>query len=384
MKHKINSFCCQSKSIKPRIGLDFHVVDGIYQGSRTHVLELFSEVIRLSPDISFFLFLEKTDSLLAISPSFALPNVEIVYMPHANPIKRLCWQLPMLQRKYRLDILHTQYIIPIINNCKGIVTIHDILFESHPQYFSSLFRFRSKILMRLSARRSSHVFTVSEYSKNEMINRYQIAHEGISVLYNGVDNKRFFVGNDGVEVISKRGLTSKRYLLSVGRLEPRKNHVNLLKAFALTRSTGMPLVIVGQPHFGYDSIYQTITDLNIQEKVIIINNVMDEKLPAFYRHAKVFVYPTWAEGFGMPLLEAMASGVPVISSNTTSIPEVVGDSGILVDPGDVDAIATAINDLISDKKLYSETSHRGIERAAMFRWDIPAEKVRNVYFSCLQ
>ena len=143
----------------PRIGIDFHVVDGIYQGSRTHVIDLFSEVIRISPDIHFVLFLANTDFLKKFSPVFSAANVELVHMPHTNPIKRLCLQLPIYQRKYRLDILHTQYILPIPSLAKGIVTIHDVLFESHPEYFTPLFILRSRILVRLSAWRAQHIFT---------------------------------------------------------------------------------------------------------------------------------------------------------------------------------------------------------------------------------
>ena len=302
-------------SIKiPRVGIDFHVVDGIFQGSRTFVLELFSEVIRISPDVHFVLFLENTDLLRAFSPIFTENNVELVYMSHANPIKRLCWQLPLLQRKYRLDIIHNQYILPIPCFSAGILTIHDILFESHPQYFKLLFKIRSSILVRFSAWRAKHIFTISEFSKREIISRYGIRPDNITMIYCGVDKTRFFEGDAGLDIVESRGFDSKGYLLSVGRLEPRKNHVALLRAYAKLHSVQLPLVIVGQPDFKFDEVYQVIQDLNLESRVHILSDVKDDELPAFYRHAKLFVYPSWAEGFGMPPLEAMASGVPVISS----------------------------------------------------------------------
>lgn len=366
-----------------RVGIDFHVIDGIFQGSRTHVLELFSEVIRISPDIRFFLFLENTDLLRAVSPSFALPNVGIVHMPHTNPIKRLCWQLPVLQRKYRLNILHTQYILPISIFSVGIVTIHDILFETHPQYFTSLFRIRSRVLMRLSAWRASHIFTVSEFSRQEMLTHYRVAPEKISVIHNGIDEIRFYAGEAGKEIIESRNLVSKGYLLSVGRLEPRKNHVALLRAYARLQATTLPLVIIGQLHFGFDEVFQVIRDLHLESRVHILSDVKDDELPAFYRHAKLFVYPTWAEGFGMPPLEAMASGVPVISSNSTSIPEVVGDAAVLIDPGDIDALVNAMDHLLTDQEFYSDMQRRGIKQVKAFQWGVAAEKVRAVYLSVL-
>lgn len=360
-----------------------HVVDGIFQGSRTHVLELFSEVIRISPDIHFVLFLEHTDLLRAFSPIFIAPNVELVRMPHTNPIKRLCWQLPMLQRKHRLDILHTQYILPIPSFSAGMVTIHDILFETHPQYFAPLFRLRSRILMRLSARCASHVFTVSEFSRQAMLSRYRIAPEKISVIHNGVDETKFYAGDTGRDIIESRGLFSRGYLLTVGRLEPRKNHVALLRAYAKLESVQLPLVIIGQPHFGFDEVFQAIRDLHLESRVRILSDVKDEELPAFYRHAKLFVYPTWAEGFGMPILEAMASGVPVISSDSTSIPEVAGDAAVMVDPGDIDALAKAMEHYISDQKFYCEMQLRGLRQVEVFQWRTAAESVRSEYLSAL-
>jgi glycosyltransferase involved in cell wall biosynthesis len=366
-----------------RVGIDFHVVDGIFQGSRTHVLELFSEVIRISPDIHFVLFLENANLLRLFSPIFSAANVELVHMPHANPIKRLCWQLPMLQRKYRLHILHTQYILPIPCFSAGMVTIHDILFETHPQYFAPLFRIRSSILMRLSARRASHVFTVSQFSRQEMLSRYRNKPGKISVIHNGVDEARFYSGDEGRNIVEGRGLIAKGYLLTVGRLEPRKNHVTLLRAYAKLKNSTLPLVIIGQPHFGFDEVFQVIQELNLEERVHILSNVKDDELPAFYRNAKLFVYPTWAEGFGMPPLEAMASGVPVISSDSTSIPEVVGDAAVLVSPGDIDALAKAIDHFLSDQVFYVDMQQRGLMQVKAFQWSAAAEKVRAVYLDTL-
>lgn len=366
---------------RPRIGIDFHVVDGIFQGSRTHVLELFSEVIRISPDMQFFIFLENTDFLKKFSTVFSAPNVELIRMPHVNPIMRLCWQLPMLQAKYKLNILHTQYILPAPGFYAGVVTIHDVLFESHPQYFPFLFRLRSNILMRLSALFSRHIFTVSEFSRAEIMSRYKTPQHKISVIYNGFEKSRFYAGDDGQEIVEKRGLISKGYLLSVGRLEPRKNYLTLIRSYARLLDVKLPLVIIGQPHFGFDEVFQTIRKLNLENRIIVLSDIQDHELPAFYRHAKLFIYPTWAEGFGMPLLEAMASGVPVISSNTTSIPEVVGDAGILVDPNDFLALGNVIQRLLSDNQLYQEIKEKGFQRVKLFTWHESAQIVRKVYES---
>lgn len=365
-------------SFVKRIGIDFHVVDGIFQGSRSHVLELFLRVIRICPDIEFYLFLEKTDALREVSPDFLLPNVNLVCMGHANPVKRLCMQFPRVQKGFKLDLLHTQYVSPVPSFCKTVITLHDILFESYPQYFNSFFNIRSKLLMRISAFRSSHIFTVSKFSKNEIATRYGVSEKGITVIHNGVDQQKFYPGTDDAQVVVNSGLKSGEFILTVGRLEPRKNHMSLIKAYAQL-DTKLPLVIIGQRHFGYQDIEKNISELGLTSRVLLLDAILDKDLSAYYRHAKIFVYPTWAEGFGMPVIEAMASGVPVITSNTTALPEVIGNAGLLIDPADVLGLRNAMATLLNDDLLAMEFTRKGLARADMFNWDASARKVKYVY-----
>jgi glycosyltransferase involved in cell wall biosynthesis len=362
-----------------RVGIDLHVVDGKFQGSRTHVIELFSRVIAISPDIEFFLFLAEPEILKAYRPEFSLPNVHTVQMPCANPLVRLAWQLPQMQRRYALDLLHTQYILPLPCLSPGVVTIHDVLFESHPEYFGAFFRFRSKLLMRLSSRQAAHIFTVSEFSKAEIVRRYGIDPARVSVIHNAADRARFHPGVDGENIVRRRGLSSGGYLLTVGRIEPRKNHDRLLRAYALLKGNVPRLVIVGQKDFGVTGLDDLAADLGITENVVFIEDATDDELPALYRHARLFVYPAVAEGFGMPPLEAMASGVPVVSSNTTAIPEVIGDCGVLVDPYDVSSLAHGMQSLLDDDERRSKLALRALDRAHVFEWEGAARKVLERY-----
>jgi glycosyltransferase involved in cell wall biosynthesis len=363
----------------PRIGIDLHVVDGIYQGSRTHVLELFSRVVSRCPEFEFFLFADGIDAIRKFSPRFQLPNVHFVRMPESNPVKRLGWQLPRLQKEHRLDLLHCQYIAPPVLSCRSLVTIHDILFESHPQYFSRLFTLRSRLLVRLSASRAAHIFTVSNFSRGQIEKLYKIHSDSITVIPNGVDMDRFHPGEDGAELTEHLGLQSKNYILTVGRLEPRKNHIGLLKSYALLHNPKPPLVVVGQKHFGFDEMLRYVTESGIEKSVRFLEHVDDEALPALYRHARLFVYPTWAEGFGMPVLEAMASGVPVISSDNTSLPEVVGEAGVLVKAGDIQALASHMQQLLDNPALAERLSRNAQEQAKLFTWERAADRVGDVY-----
>lgn len=364
---------------RPRIGIDLHVVDGLYQGSRTHCLELFSRVIQLTPECDFFLFLDQPSTIRQFSESFSLSNVRIVRMAHASPAKRLLIQLPQLARRAQIDLLHTQYIIPPLSRCQTAVTVHDVLFESHPEYFNKLFVTRSRLLVRRSVRRSTEIFTVSDFSKEQIANCYGISRDRIHTIFNGVDAKRFFPGAQGQEVISRTGLISGEYFLSVGRLEPRKNYAGLLKAWAAIPSPRPRLVIVGQRHFGYDEALRLRESLGLMADVLLLGDIPDEQLPVYFRHAKGFVYCSWAEGFGMPLLEAMASGVPVISSSTTALSEVCGDAAILVSPEDTLAIRNAVLAVNNESYLRARLIQLGLERIKNYTWTNAAKAVRKVY-----
>lgn len=362
-----------------KIGVDLHVVDGMFQGSRTHVLELFSRVAALCPEYEFFGLLDNVEAFKKNYPAFNIPNFKLVHMPHTGSIKRLMWQLPKLQRQLKLDLLHTQYIVPLPSLSHTMVTIHDVLFESHPEYFTVIFRLRSRILMRLAAYLATHVFTVSNYSKQEICQRYSLTSDKVSVTFNGADFNRFYPGNDGVEFVEKRGLQSGKYFITVGRLEPRKNHVTLLKAYSKLGEKAPRLVIVGQKDFGFEAIFEEIADSKLRERVLVIEDAGDKELPALYRHGLAFIYPSLAEGFGMPPLEAMASGLPVIVANNTALTEIVGNAGLLIASKDVESLSKAMLDVANDAVLRNKLVAAGLKQAQKFMWNDPAQIVADRY-----
>lgn len=349
-----------------RIGVDFHVFDGKFQGSRSHLLGIYAELVALLPQHQFYFFLEQTQALGDLIP-FQRDNITMVHMPHANALMRLGWQLPRLRRQYKLDIFHTQYVIPFWPAKGNAVTIHDILFEPFPEFFTPIFVLRSRVLMRWAAKRTEMLFTVSDYSKQEIVLRYGVAASKIHVVHNAVSTQNFFAGSEGIEYVRARGLQSGAYFITVGRIEPRKNHANILKAYA-TLQGPPPLVIVGQRDFGYGDFETALAALPTSHHVILLSDVGDAELPALCRHALAFIYPSLAEGFGMPPLEGLASGVPVITSSTTAIPEVVGDAAILIDPTSPDQLAEALAKVCSDGSLRAGLITKGIERAQQFTW----------------
>lgn len=361
-----------------RIGVDFHVFDGKFQGSRSHLIGIFGELTRICSEFDFVFLLEQTDALGRL-PGFAEPNVQRVHMPHANPLVRLGLQLPRLRRELGLDLVHTQYVIPLQPARGNAVTIHDVLFEPFPQFFGRLFVLRSRALMRWSARKADLLFTVSDYSRDEIASRYGVPAANIGVLHNAVDRSVYFPGEAGAELVRARGLTPGGYLLTVGRIEPRKNHAALLRAYRQLPGTPPPLVIVGQRDFGYGDFEAELALLPAGRTVHLFSDVGDAELPALYRHALLFAYPSFAEGFGMPPLEALASGTPVITSDSTAIPEVVGDAGVLIDPTDSNALQTAIARLLAQPELRAGLVQRGLARAEAFTWRRSAEVLAAAY-----
>lgn len=363
----------------PRIGIDFHTYDGIFQGSRSHLLGIYQEAIALAPDLRFVFLLHEVERLRSEYPAFAAPNVELAPMPPVHGLARLGWQLSWQQRRHRLDLLHVQYRLPLLALGDCACTIHDTLFETHPQYFTPSFVRMSRLTSRHAVRNARILFTVSEFSRFEIARLYGVNPARVEVTTNGIDTRRFQPGRHGSERVRAHGLEPGAYLCTVGRLEPRKNHLNLLRAYALLAEPRPTLAIIGQRDFHSEPIFQLARTLGLQGQVHFLQKVPDADLPALIRHAAVFVYPSHAEGFGMPVAEAMASGVPVVSSNTTSLPEVAGDAALTADPQEPAQIASAIAWLLADPALRAAAIERGLQQAARFSWRASAEVLVAAY-----
>lgn len=361
-----------------RIGIDLHVVTGKFQGSRTHVIELFSRVVAHCPEARFFCLVEDVEAFGRDYPRFARPNVELIRLPACGPVRRLGLELPRLHRALRLDLLHMQYVVPVTTR-RCAVTIHDVLFESHPEYFGTWFRLRSRVFMRLASLVATDVFTVSDFSCRELAWRFRLDPRRICVIANGVDCQRFRPGADGIETIARLGLDPGGYILSVGRLEPRKNHLTLLEAYKSLGPGAPKLVLVGQRDFGFKPLFRALQDPVLAGRVLVLENVTDDQLPALYRHCALFAYPSFAEGFGIPPLEAMASGAPAIVADNTSLTEVAAGACVLVKAEDAQGWARAMRHYLESEPLRRTHAAAGFERARAYDWETAAALVAGRY-----
>ena len=367
---------------RPRIGLDLHFVDGRVQGLRTHCVEMFSRVVRATPEIDFYCIMAKTELLQ--KEGFTSPNVIPVRIRRASHIERYGFAIASAARKHKLDLLHCQFSAPPIVPCRTAITIHDILAKTHPEYFGRIYRLLASISQTIAVRHASQIYTVSEYCRQEIARVYKISEGKVTVLLNGVNTERFTPSLGAVyNEVERYGLVPAGYILTVGRLEPRKNHRRIFQAYAKLPPARPPLVLVGQKDFGYQGALKTIEELGIQNEVRILQDVGDDELPKIYRNAKIFIYASLAEGFGMPVLEAMAAGVPVVTSNNTALVEVAGDAAVLVDATSVDSIAKALEDLLRDPTARENLIRRGREHLQRFTWDRSAELLRKSYFNLL-
>ena len=363
---------------RPRLGVDFHTFDGIYQGSRSHLLGLYRQAVALAPDVDFLFFLAQPAQLLRTHPEFDLPHVRLIGMPHRPGMWRLLWQLPALQRRHRLDLLHLQYRLPLRPAGRCLCTLHDVLFETHPEYFGRLFAHMARMSARHAVAGAALTLTVSEYSRREIARHYGIDAKRIVLTRNAVDLRRFRPLDDAsppaeargaAQALARHSLQSGGYLLSVGRLEPRKNHLTLVRAYARLGGDAPPLIIVGQRDFAFSRVFDLIRELDLGGRIRVLEDVDDADLPVVLRHARLMAYPSSAEGFGMPVLEALASGVPVITSDTTSLPEVAGGAAWLVPPLDVERLAAALREALAEPaQTRAARIEQGLHHARSFSW----------------
>jgi glycosyltransferase involved in cell wall biosynthesis len=360
-----------------RLGLDIHQIGARQTGNETYLRNLLEQFSALSEPHDLRLY--HTGSVT--SPDPAWRGVLRQIKPH-TPFLRIPFSFPAALWTDKVDLAHFQYVAPPVCPCPTVVTVHDISYEFLPQFFRTAERLRMKALIPPSARRAREVLTVSEYSRRQLIEHYRLSPDKVTATLLGVSPRFRVIADEGwLDAQLARFDLRTPYLLGVGNLQPRKNLPRLIRAFARLKAKGLPhqLVLVGQAAFRGHEVEAEIASRGLQNDVLLTGYVTEDELIALYNRATAFSYPSLYEGFGLPVIEAMACGVPVVTSNVSSIPEVAGDAAVLIDPQSEDELYCALMDVLSDPDRQRSMREKGLNRVPLFDWRKTAQQTLDIY-----
>jgi glycosyltransferase involved in cell wall biosynthesis len=318
---------------------------------------------------------------LRLPPNF---TVRPSRLPTINPRVRIPWEqllAPLLLRLGRADVYHgVLNVVPLVCPVPSIVTIHDLSAFLFPQTFRRVNRAYTQWAIRVACRRATRILAVSEATKSELVRWLGVAPERVVVTYDACEERFAPPAPAAIEAFRRRAGLPERFILFVSTLEPRKNVPTLLDAYArIAAAADAPLIIGGSKGWLYEPIFAKVEALGLSDRVRFVGFIDGADLPLWYAAATVFTLPSLYEGFGMPLLEAMACGTPVVTTTSSSLPEVVGDAGLTVPPTDADALGAALLRALTDIDLRAEMRERGLRQARRFSWRATAERTLAAY-----
>jgi len=378
-----------------RVGIRAHALDDQVGGHANYIRNVIRALATIDPEGDYTLFLNTP------LPKGAIPGTEhmrhVVVPPRNVRVRMPYWRhgltftdmiVPtgaesLALVRERIDVVHGQLAAPLLFGSRLVLTLHDIAYERYPQFFAPDIVTKLRVRVPLTVRHAAAILTDSEFSKRDIMQRYQVPSERIVVAPLAA-NPIFHPVHDAARLaaVRERHRTSMHFILCVGDLQPRKNLKTLIDAYVRLRRTDTirhKLVLVGRKAWLYDDIFAVARASSYADDLVFTGYVSDDDLVALYNAADLFVYPSIFEGFGLPPLEAMACGTPAVTSNSSSLPEVVGDAALMVDPLDAEALASAIAMALGDANLHAQLSMQGLQRAAMFSWEATARTVLDVY-----
>jgi glycosyltransferase involved in cell wall biosynthesis len=343
---------------EPLVVIDADVLGRRRTGDESYVSALLAELGKLDHGLRL--------EAVTRRPDLVPEGVEPVTLEASSQMLRMGFGLPRLLRRLRPCVAHFQHVVAPQCPCPAVVTIHDLSFERHPELMSRRDRFVFRTMVPRSVRRAARVLAVSESTKRDLIEHYRVSEERIVVTPNGVDSLFRPEGDrrDGAP-----------YALFVGTLQPRKDPIAALEALALVGGD-LRLILVGPDKGSGDEARRTASKLGLNGRVEFAGHVEQQELAELYRGAACLVFPSRYEGFGLPVVEAMASGTPVVATTAGSIPEVAGDAAVLVEPGDSVALAGGIERALADRERLVRA---GLKRAQLYSWVETARRTLAVY-----
>ena len=365
------------------IAIDAHSVGNQLAGNETYAVNLIEALAEVDQSNQYTLYVTRQSAIDRFANRW--PNFKIKRMVPHTPLVRIPVTLSAELRRNPVDVLHVQYTAPPLAPCSVVATIHDLSFEHLPETFNRRSRAQLRLTVRRTARKAAQILTLSEFSRRDIVDTYRIAPDRVSVTPAAAPS-HFKAIEDETELRKIREIygIERDYILSVSSIQPRKNLIRLIEAYSCLRGLRpegkLPqLILVGKRGWLDNETFRAAQRHSANNDIAFTGYVAENDLSALYSGATCFVYPSFFEGFGLPVLEAMQCGAPVIAGNRTSIPEVVGKAGLLFDPFDTNSLVQALTRMLDDSEYRAALRIQGLERAREFDWKQTARMTLQAY-----
>ena len=363
-----------------RIGIDARLVFYNRAGIGQYILRLVESLAHLDPQDDEFVLLQSQKDKSAIINSNGFVRKSL-WTPSHNRFEQPALSFEVSRLK--LDLLHSpDFIPPFRRKCKSVITVHDLAFLLYPHFLTKeSARYYGQIDQ--AWRKTDHIIAVSEATKQDSIKMLGVPEKKITVIHEAANPMyRQLPPEEAQQRVRRKYKLTKDFILFVSTIEPRKNLPGLLQAYRRLRDKYKRdeiLVIAGSKGWLWEEVYETVENLGLEKHVAFLGRVPTADLVYLYNAARLLVHPSFYEGFGLTPLEAMTCGTPVIVSNTASLPEVVGDAGVMINPHDVDGLTVAMWRVLTEEELRQDLISKGLKRSSKFSWQKAAEKTLDVY-----
>ncbi|MCI0394452.1 MAG: glycosyltransferase family 4 protein [Chloroflexi bacterium] len=369
------------------MGINAHLLSGQAGYRRAGIHHYIAQLLNHLPSskarLGYTIFTNDTAELRPGPATAVVPTT----WPTERRLVRILWEQlawPLAARQRHLDLLHSlAFVTPLASHCPTMVTVYDLSFIYYPENFPAWQRLYLTSQTRRSCRQARRVVTIAESGRQDVHRLFDIPRERIDVVRPGVDAAFSLRPAEEVIAFRQRQELPERFILHVGTLQPRKNIPALLEALARLKRPEIGLVLVGGKGWFFEEIFARVQALGLGEQVRFAGYVSDEELPLWYNAASLLVFPSLYEGFGMPVVQAMACGTPVIAAETSAVPEVTGEAALLFHPQDASALANHLASILDDPQLAATLRQRGLLQAQQFSWELSGQQMAAIYESVL-
>jgi glycosyltransferase involved in cell wall biosynthesis len=363
-----------------KFAIDAHAIGQKLTGNEVYIRNLLSCFAHQDGDSDFLAYISTPEALPVIPAGFRTETVS------TNPFIRLGAEIPFSLLRERPDLLHVQYTSPLVCSAPIVVSVHDVSFLEYPSYFSRARAMQLQITVKRTVHAAARILTPSAFSRRSVARAYNLDPERISVIHNGVSPQFRPVPQETAATwLLRHKDVAWPFVLTVGDLQPRKNHLGLIKAFenVIRTHPELPhrLVFAGKDTWFSPTVRAAAQASSVADRIVFLGFVTDEDLTHYYSACDVFMFPSFYEGFGIPILEAMACGRAVGCSNTSAMPEVADSAALLFDPQNTDQMGRALKDLLIDPQLRARMGRLGLQRSTLFHWNRAAEETLAAYYS---